>query len=212
MSLLLIAGSSFVLGFSGACMPGPLLTVTIDETLRRGPWAGPLLVLGHGLLEVIVVLLVLAGLGDWINQPAVFSVIALAGCIMLLWMAYGMLRSLPQLRLDLSGEARAGLHPVLAGALVSLANPYFTVWWATIGLGYLVVAAEAGTIGVIVFFIFHLLSDLVWYAFISGSVSLGRNFLTVRAYRGLVGFCAVFLLGFGLYFGWLGYSRFMTGV
>ncbi len=209
MQLLIIAGSSFVLGLSGACMPGPLLTVTINETLRRGAWAGPLLVLGHGLLEGCVVLLVLFGLGDWVLQPSVFGSIAIIGCLMLLWMGLGMLRGLPQLTLDLSGDKQSGLHPVVAGALVSLANPYFTLWWATVGLSYMVVAGEAGPIGVLVFYLFHVLSDLVWYAFISGSVSLGRNILTVRVYRGLVGFCAVFLLGFGLYFGWLGLVSFV---
>lgn len=206
--LLFIAGGSFVLGFSGACMPGPLLTVTIAETLRRGPWAGPLLILGHGLLEGAVVLMVLYGLGDWITRPLVFSSIALVGGLMLVWMAMGMLRGLPGLSLDLTTTDEARLHPVAAGALVSLANPYFTLWWATIGLGYLVVAHEAGTIGVVIFYLAHILSDLVWYSFVSGSVTLGRNLLSDRSYRCLVGFCAVFLLGFGGYFGWRGLAAF----
>lgn len=211
MKLLLIAGGSFIVGLSGACMPGPLLTVTITETLRRGPWAGPLLVLGHGLLEALVVLLVLAGLGDWIQQPDVFGVIAAVGCLMLLWMGWGMLRGLPHLTLDLSGTAKSGLHPVASGALVSLANPYFTLWWATIGLSYLVVAHEAGTVGVVVFYLFHLLSDLVWYAFISGSITLGRTILTDRVYRWLVGVCALFLVGFAFYFGYRGVTALLGG-
>lgn len=208
MNLLMIAGGSFVLGLSGACMPGPLLTVTIAETLRRGPWAGPLLVLGHGLLEAVVVLLVLFGLGEWISQPSVFATFALVGGGMLLWMGLGMIRGLPGLSLDLTTTQQATMHPVAAGALVSLANPYFTLWWATVGLGYLVVAHEAGTLGVIVFYLFHILSDLVWYAFVSGSITLGRNLISDRLYRGLVCCCAIFLVAFGGYFGWRGLAIF----
>lgn len=202
--LLMIGAGSFVLGLSGACMPGPLLTVTISESLRRGPWAGPLLVVGHGLLEASLVLLVLLGLGDWLQRPDVFAVLALVGGGMLFWMGGGMLRGLPRLSLCLNSSSPSRLHPITAGILVSLANPYFTLWWATIGLGYMVVAYEAGAAGVMVFYLFHLLSDLTWYAFVSGSVSLGRNLISDRAYRCLVGGCALFLIGFGAYFGWRG--------
>ncbi len=52
--------SSFVVALSGALMPGPLLTVTVGEATRRGFWAGPLIILGHGLLELTLVLLLLA--------------------------------------------------------------------------------------------------------------------------------------------------------
>jgi threonine/homoserine/homoserine lactone efflux protein len=202
--LVLIAGGSFVLGLSGACMPGPLLTVTIAESLKRGIWAGPLLILGHALLEGAVVVSVFYGFGDWLSKPSVFTVIALIGGLVLIWMAVGMLRGLSRLSLDLTAVRETRLHPVASGALVSLANPYFTLWWATVGLGYLVVAHKAGMIGVVVFYVFHILSDLAWYSLVACSVTLGRNLLSNRVYRGLVGCCAVFLLVFGVYFSWQG--------
>ena len=204
LELAMIAGGSFVLGLSGACMPGPLLTVTISEALRRGPWAGPLLVLGHGLLEALLVVLVLFGLGEWLQRTEVFALLALTGGGLLLLMGGDMLRGLPRLSLTLNPGEQARLHPIAAGALVSLANPYFLLWWATIGLGYMVVASQAGTLGVAIFYLFHILSDLAWYALVSGSVSLGRNLISDRAYRWMVGCCAVFLVGFGGYFGWRG--------
>jgi threonine/homoserine/homoserine lactone efflux protein len=204
MTLLAIAGTSFVLGLSGAMMPGPLLTVTIAESVRRGAWAGPLLVAGHATLEGVLVLLLFAGLDEVVSNPLVFSIVALIGGLLLLWMGWGMLRSLPSLHLELAAAEKSSMHPLAAGVLVSLSNPYFILWWATIGLGYLVVAHEAGTAGVITFYLFHILSDLVWYALVSGAVSFGRSFLSDRAYRFLVGSCAIFLVGFGFYFGWRG--------
>jgi len=204
MTLAVIAGTSFVLGLSGAMMPGPLLTVAIAESVRRGPWAGPLLVAGHALLEGLLVALLFFGLGEWFRIPTVFVIVALGGGAMMVWMGWGMLRGLPGLRLDLSGGRETGIHPLAAGAAVSLANPYFTLWWATIGLGYMAVAHEAGLSGVAVFYIFHILSDLAWYSLVSGTVSFGRKFLTDRGYRALVGACAVFICCFGLYFGYRG--------
>ncbi len=201
MNLFAIAGISFVLGLSGAMMPGPLLTVTISETIRRGLRAGPLLIAGHALVEGVVVLLLFAGLGKVIERQSIFAGVALAGAVMLLWMAIGMLRGLPALTLELKDKGQGGMHPVLAGAAVSLANPYFTLWWATVGMGYLAVVHKAGIAGVLVFYLFHILSDFVWYSFISGTVNYGRRFMSDRVYRLLVGTCAVFLLFFGGYFG-----------
>jgi len=210
MNLIVIASTSFVLGFSGAMMPGPLLTVTIAETVRRGAMAGPLLILGHALLEALVVLLVFFGAAEVIRHPLVFSSVAILGGAMMLWMGYGMLSSLPTLRLELEAEKGAGLHPVVAGAVISLANPYFIIWWATIGLSYLVVAHAAGLTGVLVFYVFHILSDLVWYGFVSGTVAYGKRFLTDRGYRLMVGICAVLIVGFGLYFGWQGAGQLLA--
>jgi threonine/homoserine/homoserine lactone efflux protein len=204
VTLSVIAGTSFVLGFSGAIMPGPLLTVTIAETVRRGPWAGPQLVAGHALLEGAVVLLLFTGFGGEVGRPGLFAAFALIGAVMLLWMGYGMLRGLPTLRLDFQAGGRGGMHPLAAGVVVSLANPYFTLWWGTVGLGYLAVAHQAGLAGLATFYLFHILSDLVWYAFVSGTVSYGRRFLSDRLYRLLVGGCALFVIAFGTYFGYLG--------
>jgi len=207
MNLLLIASTSFVLGFSGAMMPGPLLTLTIAETVRRGPIAAPLLILGHAILEGVVVIVVFLGAAEVIQHPGVFSTVAILGGLMMLWMGTGMLRGLSSLRLELESKNEAGMHPVIAGAVISLANPYFTIWWATIGLSYLVVAHEAGLTGVIVFYLFHILSDFVWYAFVSGTVAYGKRFLSDRGYRIMVGACALFIVGFGLFFGWRGISN-----
>jgi threonine/homoserine/homoserine lactone efflux protein len=48
--------SAFLIGFSGAMMPGPMLGVTIDGSLKKEWIAGPLAVLGHGILELILII------------------------------------------------------------------------------------------------------------------------------------------------------------
>lgn len=204
MTLGAIAATSLVLGFSGAMMPGPLLTLTISETARRGMRAGPQLIAGHALLEGSLVILLLLGLAELVQRPMVFTLIALVGGIMLVWMGYSMMRSLPGLSLDLSADEQQKGSLLISGALVSLANPYFTLWWATVGIGYLTVTIDRGWAGGITFYLFHILADLLWYSAVAMAVSRGRNLLSDKIYRGLIGSCALFLVLFGGYFGYCG--------
>jgi threonine/homoserine/homoserine lactone efflux protein len=199
--------TSFLLALSGALMPGPLLTVTINESLVRGAWTGPLLIIGHAILELIIIVVILWGFGTVIHNGLFLSIIAFAGSAVLLWMGYSMIRRVRSMTLaNAAGSEERGTfstvfrHPIFTGIVVSLSNPYWTIWWLTIGLAYIFIAAKLGVAGVVVFFIGHLLADFLWYSVVSASVSLGKRFLTDGVYRGVVALCGVFLLGFSIYF------------
>ena len=71
-------------------MPGPLLTVTIGESARRGFSAGPLLVLGHAVLELVLILALVGGLSIYLTRTAVTHTIAIFGGAFLIYMGYGM--------------------------------------------------------------------------------------------------------------------------
>jgi len=201
-------------------MPGPLLAVTVRDTSRQGFVAAPLLVLGHGILEAGLLVLILLGLAEWMRGDVATTVIALAGGAMLLWMAVGMAREVRTLRLDVGeketnvepAEGKGGMgarffRPVLSGVVASISNPYWTIWWATIGLGYLVISRELGTTGIALFFAGHILADAVWFLFVGAAVSAGRSRFTDRVYRWVVGSCALFLFFFALSFGVFGMVR-----
>jgi threonine/homoserine/homoserine lactone efflux protein len=209
MVLLSIFASSFVIALSGALMPGPLLTATISESTRRGFLAGPLMMAGHGILELGLVIALLLGLAPFLQKAEVFVAIAFIGSIILLWMAFGMLRSLPTLRLAWDSGQESQNHPVVSGILMSVANPYWIIWWATIGFGYILYAWKFGPWGIAFFFAGHILADLVWYSLVSAAVAGGRHFLTDRLYRGLIAGCAIFLVLFGMLFVYAGMQRFL---
>jgi threonine/homoserine/homoserine lactone efflux protein len=200
--------SSFVIALSGAMMPGPLLTATISESSRRGFITGPLLIAGHGILEMGLVFSLLVGLAPFLQQKAIFIATAFGGSAILLWMAFGMFRSLPSLRLSWDeGGAEKSKGLVFSGILLSLANPYWIIWWATIGLGYILYSWQFGLWGVAFFFAGHILADLAWYAAVAAAVTRGRHFLTDRLYRGLITGCAAFLVFFACYFAYAGFQK-----
>lgn len=196
LALTKIFFSSFVIALSGAMMPGPLLTANISESSCRGHVAGPLLIIGHSILELVLVIALLLGLAPFLKQEGFFIAISIAGGGILLWMAGGMFRTIPSLSLSLESEQSDQGNLIITGILMSIANPYWIIWWATIGLGYILYSRQFGLLGIFLFFIGHILADLVWYASISIAIGKGRKFLNDRLYKGLIGICAAFLLVF----------------
>lgn len=210
MDLLMIFFSSFLIALSGAMMPGPLLTAAVGAGARRGFIAGPLLIAGHGILEIALVAAILLGLAPYLQQDGVFVAIALAGAAILLWMAFGMFRSLPSLSLAReTGDGRRG-NLVLTGILMSVLNPYWVIWWATVGLAYILHSRRFGPAGILFFFAGHILADFAWYSAVTGAVGRGRRFLSDGLYRAIIGGCAVLLVFFAGYFFHAGLQKLLS--
>jgi threonine/homoserine/homoserine lactone efflux protein len=205
-----IATTSFIVALSGALMPGPLLTVTVGEAARRGFWAGPLIIVGHALLEGALVLLLLIGLGAWLHRPVILGTVGVLGAGMLGWMGLALMRASQHSQLEFDPQDHPSLHPLAAGVLMSLANPYWLIWWLTIGLGYVMFSAKYGLTGVALFYVGHILADFAWYSLVSGAVAQGRRFLSAGFYRGFLVACGCFLVGFGGYFGVQGVRFFLN--
>ena len=199
-----IFSSSFVVALSGALMPGPLLTYTVAAAARRGFWAGPVIMLGHGALELALLVLLLLGVGAIINQPWIMGLVALTGAAVLWWLGYDLFSSVRTTHLDLSGTGGGQFHPFWAGVVMSLANPYWLIWWVTLGLSYVLFAYTYGLWGIAFFFVGHFLADLVWYSLVAMAVAQGKRFLSDRLYQGFMMACALFLLVFGCLFGYHG--------
>jgi threonine/homoserine/homoserine lactone efflux protein len=205
--LLGIFGSSFIIAFSGALMPGPLLTATIGESSRHGIKAGPIMMVGHSVLELLLVILLLLGLAPFIKMSVVTAVINLIGGLILLWFGVDMIRSIPGLSLEKTGKERNSNHLVLSGIVLSLSNPYWSFWWATIGLGLLLNARQTGPQGIFAFFVGHILADFVWYSVVSATIGSGKKFINRKVYQIIIGICAAFLVFFAVWFFYNGIIR-----
>ena len=198
-----LGGAAFVVALSGAMAPGPYLTVTITRTLTKGRLSAALMLIGHAALEGLLLVGFAFGLQRILSNPHVANVLALVGGAVLLWMGRDLLRS--ALRGTLHAEATTAapesrLGPVLHGAAVSLANPYWLLWWMTIGVKLASDALAVGWLGVVAFFIGHELGDAAWYGFVIAAVSRGERLLSDRPYRVIIGACALFLLYLGARF------------
>jgi len=198
-----IFASAFALGFSGAVTPGPLLIVCAYATLTGGFAAGMTVILGHAVAELVLVVILLAGLAHALKtRPRMFRAVKMVAGFVLLVLGAAILWSAPGAKLNVAESSAAGTAgPLIMGAAVSVGNPYWLIWWATVGLTLLGNAAKHSRAAVPTFYVGHVLSDFVWYAFIAASLTLGRTaILGPTSYRILLAASGLFMVGFGAWF------------
>lgn len=197
LELIQIFSTALIVAFSGAMVPGPLLTVTISETARKGLIAAFLLIVGHSLLELVLVVGFAFGLLAILENPLIIRSIGVLGGAFLLWMGYGLVTDSYRGRISLDfdgGEAHSSAGPVIQGVVTSISNPYWTLWWVTIGAGFVLSSLKYGVAGLFFFYAGHILGDFVWYAVIAYSVVTGKRFLSDKVYHGILFVCGLFLV------------------
>ncbi len=183
-------------------MPGPLLTVDIAESTRKGFWAGPILVAGHAIAELAVVIALAVGVLKLLNSDTAFRIIGLIGGLALVLMGGMMLFDIVRKKISFDDSQPAIGSGLLVGKGItaSLSNPYWFVWWATVGSALMTKSLSHGFVGPVVFYFGHILSDLVWYTLVSFLIAAGKKLLAGKPYYILISLCALFLLYIGVTF------------
>ena len=98
------------------------------------------------------------------------------------------------------GKVDLPYNSLTAGIVLTGANPYFILWWATVGAVLITSAIEFGIIGFIIFVVVHWTCDLVWEQIVSMTVFKTRHFWTLRIQKMIFFTCALVLIGFGIWF------------
>jgi threonine/homoserine/homoserine lactone efflux protein len=194
---------AILISLSGVMAPGPLTVVVVGKG-ARSPRAGALIALGHGAVEFPLMILVVLGLAPFFQHDVFATSVGLAGGAVLLWMAAGLLLSLRRSGAqEAAPERLREASPFMAGVLMTGGNPYFIVWWATVGATLVFGAWGYGVWQFAVFAVVHWSLDLIWYYFLSSAAFKGTKLLGDRFLKGVSLVAGLMLLYFGV--------RFLTG-
>ena len=200
---------SFLVALTGALSPGPLLTFTIYKSLKqkRGYLASVYILLGHATIELILIIALLAGASFFFQNIIFLTLVGFIGGIFLVIFGIvavrGVLKTDFEADLTLFDNIVKGYkgNSYLGGILVSLSNPFWTFWWAVIGLSLMVSfnITLLMPIEMLIFFLGHELGDIVWYLPISIFVYYGGKSLNPKIYKHVLIVCGIFMIVFGIY-------------
>jgi threonine/homoserine/homoserine lactone efflux protein len=197
MSLPVFLLEVFVISLSGVLAPGPITATTIAMG-ARSRYAGPLIAVGHGIVEFPLMVLIVVGMDKFLKSTATQITIGLAGGMFLLIIAMQMLKSARVEQKQETAVTKSG--PVVAGIVLSGGNPYFLLWWATVGLTLATTASSLGLWAFVLFAIVHWLCDLVWLSALSWASFKGTVLLGHGVQKVVLVICGVVLLAFGIVF------------
>ena len=192
MPLLGFLVEAVLISLSGVMAPGPMTAAAVGMG-SKSPHAGALLAVGHGIVEFPLMVGILYGFGVLLNRDGVKVGIALVGGLFLLVMAIGMFRALRRTEIRAATTLRS---PLVAGIALSVGNPYFLMWWATVGATLVTRSLGLGLLGFVLFALLHWACDFVWLHILSTLSFKGGRFLGRGFQKGVFAVCGVLLLFF----------------
>jgi len=192
MSLLFLG---FIVGLSGAVLPGPLLAFVIFDSSRKRKITGHFVIVGHAIWEAVVICLILFGLGSIMVQYKDF-IYAIGGFVLILMGAFMIKSRAEEVRIEDSKVDSS----ILGGVFYTVFNPTQPAWWATAGFALLLQGLELmGIIGVVMVTVGHWLADLAYYAFVSYMICKSGRYINPWQ-RQMAIILGLFIAALGLYF------------
>lgn len=192
MELYFFLATVILISLSGVMAPGPLFAAAISEG-RKSPFSGFSVSAGHAAVEIPIILaLVLFGVS--IATQSIKMVIGVLGGGVLLYLAFMELRNFGQ-----KVEAEKGMSFV-SGIAMTGVNPYFLIWWLTIGFRLVIDATEFGVLGIASFIIAHEMCDVAFLGFVSATSNKTASMWGSKSYKILSGISITIFVSFGVFF------------
>lgn len=188
-----------VISASGVMSPGPLFAANIFYGLKGGAKAGLKMAYGHTMVELPLVILLGIGAFSLETIPEFRIYISVIGSLGLFAFAGIQLKQIFKNKLDIINESKQG--PFLSGILFSAMNPFFIIWWLTIGFKLISDSLIIWSFwGILIMFFLHIWMDYVWLsstALVSSRVS---KILSNRSFKFLIMGLSIVLVYFGITF------------
>lgn len=194
--LALFLFSVIIISLSGVMMPGPLFAMTVAKSYKT-PTSGTLVALGHAVIEIPLMVLIYFGFANFFKLTLFQILIGVIGGAILIYMGISMIR----VRRAMIEEGKDLPYGSFVGGIITTAvNPYFLLWWATIGAALIIKSVAFGLVGFLLFMVTHWLCDFVWLSGISVVIHRVRHLWSKRIHRAIFGLCGLLLIGFGVWF------------
>ena len=188
-----------VISASGVMAPGPLFAANISYGLREGAKSGIKMATGHTIVELPLVILLGIGVFSLESFPEFRTIISILGAITLFVFAALQIRAvLKEKQVAITNRKQGAL---ITGVLLSGLNPFFIIWWLTIGFKLISDAMLIWAFsGMLIMFGLHIWMDFAWLGGISFLASKSTKILSNKNYKILMMGLSGMLIYFGITF------------
>mgnify|MGYP000997823960 CR=1 FL=1 len=190
----LVLGS--FLGLAAGTSPGPLLAVTISETMQHGKWEGIKVAISPLITDLPIILSVLYILSHLTSYNSIIGIIAFFGASYLIYSGMESLK-IKKDSLELNVEKKDALKK---GIIVNFGNPHPYIFWISIG-GPIIFKSLSTHVSATILFIFG------FYSFLVGSkviitliVEKSKSFINSKYYFSIIKILGIAQIVFGLTF------------
>ena len=188
-----------VVSASGVMAPGPLFAANVSHGLKKGARAGYKMAVGHTIVEFPLVVLLGIGVFSLESFPEFRIIISVLGAITLFVFAGLQVRSV--LKNNELTSTNQKHDPLIAGILLSALNPFFIIWWLTIGFKLISDAMLMWAFaGILVVFGLHIWMDFAWLGAVAFLAAKSSKILSNRNYKMLIIGLSIVLVYFGITF------------
>jgi threonine/homoserine/homoserine lactone efflux protein len=198
-----------LVSISGVLSPGPLFFINIFYGSKYGSFIGLKIASGHAIVELPLIIAITYGLYSFSYtlhvSDIIFKSIGLTGGIFLL--LFSILQIISILK-DKFTNSQAITNPkfniknpILTGLIFTILNPFFLVWWLTIGSKLISDSViNFGIVeGISIIFLSHIWMDYFWLWFTSFMINKGKSIIKEKVYRIFVFAISVILGIYGFY-------------
>ena len=188
-----------IISASGVMSPGPLFAANITYGLREGVKSGIKIAIGHSIVELPLVILLGIGVFSLEIFPEFRTIISIFGAITLFVFAGIQIKTILKKNKNISIKPKQG--PIVTGILLSALNPFFIVWWLTIGFKLISDAMLIWAFaGILIVFVFHIWMDFAWLGITAFLASKSRKIISNRNYKIMILVLSLTLIYFGITF------------
>ncbi|MGI0073552.1 MAG: LysE family transporter [Nitrosotalea sp.] len=187
-----------IISVSGVMSPGPLFAANVAYGVKGGWKTGVKMAYGHTVVELPLVILLGIGAISLATFPQFKEYISILGAISLFAFAGFQLKGV----LKKSSQSYSSKHgPFFIGILLSALNPFFLIWWFTIGFKLITDALILYSfIGIAIMFAFHIWMDYAWLGGVGFLSSRGKKIISTKNYRVFMMAISGVLVYFGITF------------
>ena len=188
-----------IISASGVMMPGPLFVANVSSGLHGGTKTGIKMAVGHTIVEFPLVILLGIGVFSLEIFPEFRTIISILGAITLF--IFGTLQFKSIFEKKGFSKSRLDKSPTITGILLSVFNPFFIIWWLTIGFKLISDAVLVWTFaGILIVFVLHIWMDFAWLGTVSFLASKSFRILSNRNYKIIMAGLSMMSIYFGITF------------